>query len=146
MTILFSSKSGYKARRSRSLPAISSRGGFMALTALVLISSGSIVFSYVTLSAAFTYFQSINKRELRIQAGLNAVGCLEYTILMVAGDYFVSGNFPVSEFGCTTDISNDGMGNIQVNIQSKMGEAIVRGRARIEYDGQRVRVIDKGTF
>jgi hypothetical protein len=73
--------------------------GFVATIAVVILATGCLVFSLVTLLGATSYSESIYKRELRIQAGLNASACLDLVTVMVSKDYFLSGQIEVRQFG-----------------------------------------------
>ena len=74
--------------------------GFIALIAVVILSSGIIAFSFVTMSSAIGYAENVSKRELRIQAGLNRQACLDTASIMIAKDFFLSGTSTLKEFDC----------------------------------------------
>jgi hypothetical protein len=96
--------------------------GFIATIAVILLTTGVISFSLITLVSALDFSDSIYKKELRIQANLNAKACLDQAILMVSRDYFLSGQITLREFGCIVDISNDFSGNVVVNGRTSFKE------------------------
>lgn len=95
--------------------------GFIATIAVVILATGIIYFSLITLASVFAFSDFINKKELRIQANLNSKACLDQIILMVSRDYFLSGKIKLKDFNCTLDISNNFNGNVTV-----VGRAIFR--------------------
>lgn len=74
--------------------------GFVATTAVMLLATGILAFLIVTMSAAALFADSVDRREVRIQKGLNEVACQETLPLMVAKDYFLDGEVKLSDFGC----------------------------------------------
>lgn len=95
--------------------------GFIATVAVVILATGIIYFSLITLASAFAFSDFIYKKELRIQANLNSKACLDQVILMVSRDYFLSGKIKLKDFDCTLDISNNFNGTVTV-----VGRAIFR--------------------
>ncbi len=81
--------------------------GFVALISVVLLATGVMTFSSVTSSVALAYSDSIFRKELRIQAGLNTSSCLETLALMLAKDFFLNGPVSIPEFGCEAFVTND---------------------------------------
>lgn len=96
--------------------------GFIATVAVVILATGIIYFSLVTLASAFAFSDFIHKKELRIQASLNSKACLDQVILMVSRDYFLSGKIKLKDFDCTLDISNNFNGTVTVVGQAIFGE------------------------
>lgn len=96
--------------------------GFIATIAIILLTTGVISFSLTTLLSSLAFFDSVYKKELRIQANLNAKACLDKTILIVSRDYFLSGQITLRELGCIVEVSNDFNGNIIVNGRASFGE------------------------
>ena len=96
------------------------RRGFMALIAVVLLATGTLAFSLATVSAASTYADMAYRRELRIQAQLNADACLETISLMAAKDYFLNGVVRLSEFGCEAEVTNDSHGNYHIDATTRL--------------------------
>lgn len=96
--------------------------GFIATISVILLTTGVISFSLITLVSALAFSDSVYKKELRIQANLNAKACLDQVILIVSRDYFLSGQIAIKELGCTIDVSNDFNGNITVKGQAIFGE------------------------
>jgi len=62
--------------------------GFIALIAVVMLATGTLAFSLVVLSSVVDYSESVSRKELRIQATMNARACLDMTTLMAVKDYF----------------------------------------------------------
>ncbi|MCX6719114.1 MAG: hypothetical protein NTZ38_01935 [Candidatus Taylorbacteria bacterium] len=94
--------------------------GFTATTAVILLATGTLAFSLGSLVSAALYADSVNQKELRIQARLNASACLDTVILMAYKDYFLNGPVTVPEFGCTGNVSNDYLGHISMNIKASL--------------------------
>ncbi len=90
----------------------------MALIALVLLATGTLAFSLATMSAAAAYADMSYRRELRIQARLNADACLDSVSLMAAKDYFLNGHVKLSEFGCDAQVANDLKGNLNIRVNA----------------------------
>ncbi|MEK7609542.1 MAG: hypothetical protein AAB470_00280 [Patescibacteria group bacterium] len=74
--------------------------GFIATTAIILLSTGSLAFLVATSSAVFMYADSIEKREIRIQNNLNQQACQDTLRIMNAKDYFLNVDIQLSDFGC----------------------------------------------
>ncbi|MFA6601611.1 MAG: hypothetical protein WCT02_01990 [Candidatus Paceibacterota bacterium] len=115
--------------------------GFMALIAVILLATGALAFSLVVLSSSFTYFQATNKREMRIQAGLNAKACLDEVSLMVIQDYFLAGEIEIKEFGCAATIDNDGNGNYSLEVKAFLGTVSEKGKRMLKVSGNLVQVL-----
>ena len=94
--------------------------GFIAVTAVILLATGVMAFSLATLGSAVAYSDAVYRRELRIQANLNAEACLDTAALMAAKDYFLAGSVHISEFGCNAVISRDGTGNASITAQTSL--------------------------
>lgn len=90
--------------------------GFAALVAVILISSGVLALSLVSISSALMYSDSISKKEYRVQAKLNADSCMNYATLMASKDYFMNGTTTVSQFGCQIFTRNDYSGNVSMDV------------------------------
>ena len=74
--------------------------GFIALIAVVLISTGTFVFSLVLIAAVSAYADSVERHQNRIQKSLNIQACKETVQLMKSKDPFVSGTIKIPEFDC----------------------------------------------
>lgn len=94
--------------------------GFIAVTAVILLAAGVMAFSLAALGSAVLYSDAVYRRELRIQANLNAESCLDTAALMAAKDYFLNGHIYISEFGCDAAISRDGAGNASITAQTSL--------------------------
>ena len=94
--------------------------GFVATTAVILLATGTLAFSLVALGSAVLYADIINRRELRIQANLNAEACLDTAALMATKDYFLTGPVYISAFDCNATISRDGAGNVSVKASASL--------------------------
>ena len=99
---------------------ISRRRGFIALIAVVILASGVLAFSLAAMSAAAAYASAVEKKELRIQAGLNLNACLDYAELMAAKNYYLNGESTVREFGCALSIANDDNGGFSIAARSTL--------------------------
>ncbi len=95
--------------------------GFVATIAVVILATGCLVFSFVTLLGATSYAESVYKRELRIQTNLNARACLDWVTVMVSKDYFLSGQIEIVQFSCVADVINDMNGGVSFVVESKLG-------------------------
>jgi hypothetical protein len=74
--------------------------GFVATTAVILLSIGTLAFLVATMTAASLFADSVDHREARIQKTLNEIACQETLPLLVAKDYFLSGKVELSDLGC----------------------------------------------
>jgi len=115
--------------------------GFMALIALILLTTGALAFSLVVRSSSFAYFEATNKREMRIQAGLNAKACLDKVSLMVIQDYFLAGEIEIKEFGCLAKIDNDGNVNFGLEVEAFLGTVSSKGKRTLNVSGNLVQVL-----
>ncbi len=88
--------------------------GFIATTAVILLATGTLAFSLAALGSVVLYADSVSRREMRIQADLNAEACLDTAALMAAKDYFLSGSVYVSKFNCDAVVSRDGAGVVSI--------------------------------
>lgn len=95
--------------------------GFLALTSLMVLSLGSLAFSAVVLNSSYAYFDSVNRRESRIQAQLYANSCLDYVSLMAAKDYFLNGKVELPQFDCTSIVENNFAGSFTIQVRSTFG-------------------------
>ncbi len=75
--------------------------GFIATTAVILLSIGTLVFILSTLGSVTLYADSVERREIRIQKSLNLEACGETLLILAAKDYFLSGDVYLSDFDCT---------------------------------------------
>lgn len=78
--------------------------GFVAVVAVIMIASGTLIYSIVASSSAIEYIQSVYRRESRAQAVLYASSCVDSAAMIVAKDYFVRGTIAVSDFDCQVSI------------------------------------------
>ncbi len=106
----------------------------MALIAVILLVDGTLAFSLVTMSSAMDYFDSVSRRELRIQARLNARACLQVATQVTVADYFVSGEILFPEFGCIANFGNDLAGNIAIDIRASLGKVVIEGQRVIKVE------------
>ncbi len=74
--------------------------GFMATTAIILLAIGILAFVLVTVSTASVYSDSVTRREMRIQKGLNKQACADTSKLVQAKDYFLNNEVVLSDFDC----------------------------------------------
>lgn len=94
--------------------------GFIALTATMTIVAVVLTFSFIVLSSAYIFSDSIFRRELRIQTRLNLTSCLTYSKYLFANSYFINGDILIGELGCTLNITNDFAGNLIVSATSTL--------------------------
>ena len=111
-----------------------------------MLSLGAIVFSLVTLASASAYSDTVYRRELRIQVGMNVHACLESVTLMVSRDYFLNGTTTVPEFGCDVVVSNDFNGNVSIGIQSLLERVKGGGDRILNISDNGVRVISENVW
>ena len=109
--------------------------GFAALISVVLLASGVLVFSLTTLVAAVTFSDMTDRREMRIQAGLNLEVCLDTTELMVERDYYYIGTSTLPEFGCTVYVSRGAQNNYSIDALAELSSIRVIG-------GRQFQVVD----
>ncbi len=77
-----------------------SKKGFIATIAIVLLATGTLAFLLVTLSTAYSYADSVEYREIRIQTSLNERACQETLSLLIAKDYFLDKEVTLTDLGC----------------------------------------------
>jgi len=95
-----------------------------------------LAFSLVALGSAAAYSDMADRRERRIQAGLNAAACLDTATLMAAKDFFLNGTTTVPEFGCTVDVANNiGTGNVSLNVTTSLEGVRAYGSKMINLNG-----------
>ena len=111
--------------------------GFAAFIAVVLIASGILAFSLVSISSALLYADAVNQREYRIQARLNADACLDMATLMVAKDYFMNGTTTIAKLECDISVANDFSGSVSLNVVAEFLGVKARGERilRVNDDG-----------
>lgn len=115
--------------------------GFIASITVVILATGILAISFSTLAGAISYSESVYKRELRIQANLNANACLDKVTLMVAKDYFLSGEIKIQEFGCIANITNDFNGGVSFVVESKLAMISARLVRVLRFQDFRLSVI-----
>ena len=96
--------------------------GFIALIAIIVLATGALAFSLATMSGAVAYSDAAYRRELRIQARLNAQACLDSVSLMTGKDYFLSGQVELKEFGCIANVGNDSAGHFHIDAKSTLND------------------------
>ena len=77
------------------------QSGFMATTAVVLLSVGTMAFVAVALGSASIYADGIDREEVRLQKELNNQACNETLPIIISKDYFFEGEEYLDDFGCT---------------------------------------------
>ncbi|MEK7641557.1 MAG: hypothetical protein AAB365_01020 [Patescibacteria group bacterium] len=75
-------------------------GGFIATTAVILLSTGCLIFALVVSAASMSYADTVARREYRIQKELNRRACADTRELVLAKDYFFVGSTTIAEFDC----------------------------------------------
>ena len=69
----------------------------------MLLSTGMLAFTFTATRSAQSFADAVFRRELRIQARLNAISCLETGLLMLAKDVFFAvrtSTTSIADFGC----------------------------------------------
>jgi len=94
--------------------------GFTALISIVLLASGTLAFSLVTMVHTYSYVDMVMRRELRIQSRLSLDGCVESIQLMFRKDVFLKGVITMREFSCQAYIKNDYRGNVTISATSSI--------------------------
>ncbi len=94
--------------------------GFIAVTAVIMLAAGVMAFSLAALGSAVSYEDAVDRRELRVQAAMNAEACLDSAALMAAKDHFLAGPFDISELGCTAVVSRDIAGNVSIQASARL--------------------------
>jgi uncharacterized membrane protein len=117
-------------------------GGFVATIAVVLLSTGILAFSLVTMASAISYADGIYRRELRIQTTMNAKACLDTVTLMAVKDYFIVGDIDLDEFGCQARIENDFFGNIALKVRAKLSGIESRADRVIKMSDNDIEIIE----
>jgi len=119
------------------------RRGFIAVTSVIFLALSTLTFSLVVLNAVIDYADSVEKKELRIQAKMNAESCLDHATLMTAKDYFISGKFDLPIFGCSSDFANDFKGNITINVKAQHVEVSSYKSRTLKYSDSHVEIISE---
>jgi hypothetical protein len=83
------------------------RRGFIAVTAVIVISCLTLVYAILAIVSASDFSDSVTRREWRMQANLNAASCISTIELLAWKDYFLTGSVEAREFGCTAYIARD---------------------------------------
>ncbi|OHA16887.1 MAG: hypothetical protein A3C79_00980 [Candidatus Taylorbacteria bacterium RIFCSPHIGHO2_02_FULL_45_28] len=78
--------------------------GFIATTAVMLLAMGALFFQVATLSAVASYFDGIERKEMRVQKRLNETACQETLRLLAAKDYFLNETVKLRDLGCVVAI------------------------------------------
>ena len=96
------------------------QNGFVALIAVLMLAFGSMAYSLSVLGSAEAYADMVDRRESRIQAGMNAQSCLDVVTLMSTKDYFLAGIVSVPEFGCKASVSRYVSGSIFITAEATL--------------------------
>lgn len=112
--------------------------GFIALTATLVIVAIVTNFSFLTLSTAVIFADSVFRKEIRIQTGLNLLSCTDLVISMFAHDYFINGNLTLSEYNCQVFADNDFAGNVTFTATSSMSNIKFVIKKLLHNDGETV--------
>lgn len=70
---------------------------------------GTLALSTAAFQAAALYGEAVERRQWRIQAGLNAEACVDTAKLLVAKDTFLVGEVQIDDLGCVAQIQAKGM-------------------------------------
>lgn len=115
--------------------------GFVATIAVTILATGCLVFSLATLLGATSYAESVYKRELRIQAGLNARACLDLVTLMISKDYFLSDQLEIRHLDCVADVINDLNGEVSFVVETRLGTVGARLTRMVRFEDFMLKVI-----
>jgi amino acid transporter len=77
-----------------------SQKGFIATVAVILLATGTLAFTLVTLGSVASYADMVGQREMRIQKSLNLKACDETLPIISAKDYFLDEEIYLSDLGC----------------------------------------------
>ena len=77
--------------------------GFIATTAVVLISLGIFTFSIVMTDSVYWYVDAVSSRERRIQLSLDRIACMDTGYLIRAKDVLLDIPVYVADFDCTVE-------------------------------------------
>lgn len=116
--------------------------GFIALTATMTVVAVVLTFSFIVLSSAYIFSDSVFRRELRIQTRLNLISCLTYSKYLFANSYFINGDISIGELGCTLTVSNDFVGNLIVSATSTLSGISSYAKKSFHNDGYVVEEVD----
>lgn len=109
----------------------------------MLLATGTLVFSLVTMSSAISYADGVYRQELRIQGRFNARACLEAASLMAAKNYFISGDVVLNKFGCIANFANDFTGSITINIEANLGDVLLRSQRVLQINADSINIISE---
>ena len=109
--------------------------GWMALIAVNLMAFGTLALLLASLSGAALFADMVNKKELRRQASLNLVACLDSLSLMAAKDYFLKGSVSIREFGCDATVENDFYGNLTLTAAVSLSGVTAKDGRTIRLNG-----------
>lgn len=85
--------------------AYKKESGFGALIAVLLLSFGLLATCLTTLGYSYSFADFVNRKELRIQASMNAESCVSNIEEELRQDYFLDGKIFIKELGCDIAIS-----------------------------------------
>jgi len=108
--------------------------GFSALISVILIGGGMVILSLVVMESAYSYYESVTKREVRRQAQLNASSCLEIATVMYAKDVFLSST-TVPLLGCDVNVKHPSVDQVEIDV-------VAHFNGLIEYGMRTLRVSD----
>lgn len=94
--------------------------GFMATIAVILLAFGLMAFVLAVNASAYDYADSVERRELRIQAGNNAQSCARIFQSMVELDNYIDGNFHIPYLDCDIQAENDMEGHVVYHIATRL--------------------------
>lgn len=121
-------------------------GGFVSTIIVILLAVSTLTLSLSTISAVAMYADAIYKKESRIQTSMNANACLDTVTLMVAKDYFLSGEVELARFGCKANITNSLSGNVSLIIHCELGGVTVDGREEIILTDNSVKMVSRSYY
>lgn len=84
--------------------------GFMAIVAVIMISSSVLFFSIVVMAHSFSYADMVYKKEYRLRKSLKLGACLQSLKIISEKDMLISGSVYMPEFECRGVIEKDSLG------------------------------------
>ncbi len=115
--------------------------GFTATIVVIMLASCIFAMSLTAMLAVINYSDSVSKKELRIQANMNADACMDTALLMLVKDYFLNGNILIPEFDCTINFSNSFNGNVFVEVKAILEGVNIRSTRSVHMNESSVTVM-----
>ncbi len=112
--------------------------GFIALTLVLMVSTITLVFlSYKYLSIGH-YYDSVLRKEYRLNSYYGALSCADQAILMLTKDYFFRLNtlIKMENFNCYIDSVLESNGYIEIHTRGEVNSVGVKIETKVkQYSG-----------